>query len=891
MRGSLASIMEGVRSALMETTPPAAEPHPASWTNALVLGVQQLVTTLRAPGAGGVSIEAMVAAQEAMKASMTSLSAEAVSLTHAARAVSTGAAAGELPAGLSGLLQICLALVAMIVAAVPKRDWKQHAESAPATSGDHVPLRYNVEELQAYFSKRPAIVVQRNAAVLTQLSAFTVAILADWQIGKWEANMPARAKWIRQIMEGLGPAYIKIAQQLSTRVDVIPQVYINELQRLQDNVKVFPTVEARRVLEEGLGRPVDTVFEWLSEDPIAAASLGQVYRGKLRAEWGGSEVAVKVQRPGALESAALDIFVMRRAAILFSMIPGMSDKWAEALDDWASRFFQEMDYQLEAYNTMTFKKHMEGLSGIMVATVYPELTSRKIIVTQWIEGERLADSKTEDVKALCGTLLNCYLIQLLETGLLHADPHPGNLMRTPDGKIVILDFGLMTEVTEDQRIALVEYIAHLTMEDWEGVASDLEKLGFFPEGTKLPPGAEKVIAPVMQLMMGQLVQGGGLGKLNILGLTSQLKDVSINYKLAIPPYFALVIRAFSVIEGIALKVDPKYAIVQECMPYMSRRLLTDNNPRMRAALHKLLYGNSTRLDVDRLAKMISSFTNFSTAPVDTPLATGPTFSAAASSNSNVPARRRDGTLLSGLLTGGADEPVLTEPMKEVLKVVFSKDGSYAQEILVDEAVAAIDAMSREAMGETLRLVTASATTMAALRSVEALGPLRAMLLPLPLPMDMMQSMQPAVALSNEDKQALNTIRALLDLLVPGPGSAGPNVAGMGVRAVRTMGEVAPLLPELLPGLQVTLEMFMRQLVRRMALRLAEDLDTAAKVQAQQRATTAAQGGQYYSPGMTFAQQQAAMQQMGLGGGQAMMGQQAPSPRNPPSPSPRGSSYF
>ncbi len=160
------------------------------------------------------------------------------------------------------------------------------------------------------------------------------------------------------------------------------------------------------MLEEGLQQPVDAVFDWLSEEPIAAASLGQVYRGKLRDELGGAEVAVKVQRPGSLESAALDIFVMRRSAVLFSQIPGMSDKWASALDDWAVRFFQEMDYELEAHNTMTFKRHMAGLEGVRVATVYPQLTSRRVIVTEWIEvraahGRDLGHGGNEDLAAWC----------------------------------------------------------------------------------------------------------------------------------------------------------------------------------------------------------------------------------------------------------------------------------------------------------------------------------------------------------------------------------------------------------------------------------------------------------------------------------------------------------
>ncbi|GFH09697.1 eyespot assembly protein, ABC1 kinase family [Haematococcus lacustris] len=780
LQHSLASLTGALQSTLTDYAI-SSQASPVPWTNALVLGVQQLVTTLYAPGAGHASIEAMVAAQEAMQLTLASAAAEASGLVRAAGLLGNGAVLGEMPAGLAGLMQFAMALVALLVASVPR-----NAASANTTDVDALPLRYDPAALRSYYSKHPVMVLQRNSEVVSQLVTFCVAILADWRLGKWEANMPARAQWSREIIQAMGPAFIKIAQMVSTRVDIMPEVYLKEFSVLQDKVATFSTVEARIVLEEGLGCPVDSVFEWLSEEPIAAASLGQVYRGMLRPEWGGCE------RPGALERVSLDIHIMRQAAQLFSQLPGMSDSWALALDDWAVRFFQEMDYQLEAHNTISFKQSIAGLQGVRVATVHQELTSRKVIVTEWIEasggvspqrapggrgmagqpgdraslgtsitklpspappcqaapgevrasgfacaglhwlqGERLADSTASDVKALCSTLLNCYLIQLLETGLLHADPHPGNLMRTADGKIVILDFGLITEVSEDQRIALVEFIAHLTVEDWEGVALDLVKLGFMPDG--MPPEILPHIAPVMEKVMGQLVKGGGLRNgISVTGIAAELSGAALNYKLCVPPYFALVVRAFCVIEGIALKVDPNYAIVQECMPYMSRRLLSDNNPRMRAALRQLLYGTGSRLDVARLSRMVSSFSSFTTAGAEAEPAAGLLGDGSAQAQA-----AEHGSVLGSLLHGGPEEqgPVLNDALKDMLKLVFSKDGNYAQEILVEEAVAAVDAMSREAIGEALRLVAGTATSLAALRGMEALGPLRAMLMPLPLPVE------------------------------------------------------------------------------------------------------------------------------------------------------------
>ena len=210
---------------------------------------------------------------------------------------------------------------------------------------------------------------------------------------------------------------------------------------------------------------MSALFSELSPSPVAAASLGQVYRGRLRSELGGHEAAVKVCRPGVRESVALDLHVMRSVALAASAVPGAGSDWVGLLDEWAARFFDEMEYEREAETQAMFRGQMEvqGLlaAGIVVPEVYR--AAPQVLVTEWIEGEKLAESTASDVRELCSTLLSCYLIQLLETGCLHSDPHPGNLLRTRDGKIAILDFGLVTQIAPDYGLALMEYIAHLSV--------------------------------------------------------------------------------------------------------------------------------------------------------------------------------------------------------------------------------------------------------------------------------------------------------------------------------------------------------------------------------------------------------------------------------------------
>jgi aarF domain-containing kinase len=187
------------------------------------------------------------------------------------------------------------------------------------------------------------------------------------------------------------------------------------------------------------------------------------------------------------------------------------------------------------------------------------------------------------------------------------------------------------------------------------------------------PEAAEHIKPLLKQVMGKILHGGGLGKagLDFTSLYLSLQGVAMSYQLCIPPYFTNVLRAFGTLEGIVLKVDPDYSIVHECMPYLSRRLLTDNNPRMRAALRQLLYGDGQRLDVERLQSLISSFSNFST-------------STSSSSSTNSSSRSayafEERVKGSTRFAAGSEGPVLNETMREALKVVFAKDGSYAQEV-------------------------------------------------------------------------------------------------------------------------------------------------------------------------------------------------------------------
>ena len=226
-----------------------------------------------------------------------------------------------------------------------------------------------------------------------------------------------------KLVSDLGPTFIKIGQALSTRTDLLPAKYAKGLTGLQDKVPPFSGELGRQVIESELNITIDDVFSELSLQPVASASIGQVYRGRLRST--GEEVAVKVQRPAVLSNVALDLHMLRSFAPMYQKSKDMNTDLEGLVDAWGEGFINELDYTKEAEYTTEFSKAMKerGLDAVFAPEVVEELSSIHILTTKWVIGQRLADSDADDVPRLCGVALNAYLTMLLDTGVLHCDPH------------------------------------------------------------------------------------------------------------------------------------------------------------------------------------------------------------------------------------------------------------------------------------------------------------------------------------------------------------------------------------------------------------------------------------------------------------------------------------
>ncbi|KAL9242110.1 hypothetical protein vseg_016143 [Gypsophila vaccaria] len=446
---------------------------------------------------------------------------------------------------------------------------------------------YSPEMLTTKYGSRPTRVLQRTSEILFGLGSFAFKLWLDKQNNQIDLNKTLRATQLRKIFTSLGPTFVKIGQGLSTRPDICPPEYLEELSQLQDDLPTFSNAEAFGCIETELGFPLEDVYSFISPNPIAAASLGQVYKAQLK--YSGQTVAVKVQRPGIEEAIGLDFYLIRGIAHLINKYVDIITSDVVALvDEFGRRVYQELNYVQEGKNARRFKKLYTDKADVFVPDIFWDYTSSKVLTMEWVNGVKLSEqvaieSQGLNVLDLVNTGIQCSLRQLLEYGYFHADPHPGNLLATPDGKLAFIDFGMMSETPEEARYAIIGHVVHLVNRDYEAMARDYYALKFLSPDVDVSP-----IVPALRGFFDDALNST-VSELNFKTLVDGLGAVFYQYPFNVPAYYALILRSLTVLEGLALNADPNFKVLAASYPYFAKRLLTDQNPYLRDALIELLF--------------------------------------------------------------------------------------------------------------------------------------------------------------------------------------------------------------------------------------------------------------------------------------------------------------
>ncbi|MBA3335488.1 MAG: AarF/ABC1/UbiB kinase family protein [Acidobacteria bacterium] len=421
-----------------------------------------------------------------------------------------------------------------------------------------------------------------------------------------EINHEKQAVWLKENLIELGPTFIKIGQSLGTRADLLPLPFVKALGELQDNVPSFPNEIAFARIEKELGRKINEVYAEFDVEPIAAASLGQVYRAKL---FTGEEVAVKVQRPNLNATIKGDIEILRKVAKFAERFPSLNENadWAGMLREFDETIHEEMDYSAEGKNAERFRESFKEWTNVHVPTIYWNATSEKVLTMEFINGDKVVELEKLKARGVSPEkvnrlLIKTYLKQLLEDGFFHADPHPGNLLVMPDGRLAFFDFGMVGRISPQLQSKMIDAFFHVVAKDPAGIAQDLIDLDFMKPGTN-PDAVRPVVEKMFEFHLNLKLKD-----VNFKELTYDLADVMYDYPFRLPSNFTYIMRALMTLEGIGIITDPEFNFFETAKPYAKEFMFKREGKDLRKLLTDKLLGRGAdgKVDLDRtwkLAKM------------------------------------------------------------------------------------------------------------------------------------------------------------------------------------------------------------------------------------------------------------------------------------------------
>ena len=376
-----------------------------------------------------------------------------------------------------------------------------------------------------------------------------------------------RAERLLDSLLTLGPTFIKLGQLLSTRPDVLPPAYISVLAKLQDDVPPAPWADAEVVVREEIGA-VTEEFDSFDTEPISGASLGQVYRATLD----GEEVAVKVRRPGIEDLVAADLRVIQWSLpiLLFFVSDAQSFSLENLADEFDRTIREEMDYEREARMLTEIKSNFEDDDTIAIPPVVESHSGPRVLTMQYLPGTKIDDVDELDAAGLdrselAENLQRAYLQMIIEDGVFHADPHPGNLAVQDDGTIVFYDFGMSGRVDEFVQDKIVDFYIAVANQDIDAILDALISIG-----TLSPEADREVMGDVMELAIAD-ARGEDIEQYRVQQIIGQIEDSIYEFPFRLPKNLALVLRVATVVEGVCVTLDPGFDFIDVATTYLTEQ--------------------------------------------------------------------------------------------------------------------------------------------------------------------------------------------------------------------------------------------------------------------------------------------------------------------------------
>lgn len=440
----------------------------------------------------------------------------------------------------------------------------------------------NEESTPGYYSRYRTII-----AVLVKYGFEDLVAHSGFNSKGWRRLFPKRGgtsvlvttryERIRMVCEELGPTFVKFAQIISNRPDLLPQDLIIELEKLQDNVPPFSEDLVLQKIEREFDKSLDTMFRHIDTTPIASASLSQVHRAVLVT---GEEVALKVQRPGIRKVITADIAILKDIAVLASKrFPEVAlMRPLELIDTFERAMRKELNFIVEASSIKRFTNNFEGESDIYIPKVYSQYSSSKVLCLEYIDGVKI--SNLEAIKAmdidtmwLAKRGVELYFKQIFEHGFFHADPHPGNLFVLKNKKICFLDFGMMGTILPADQEILADLIYYIAKKDARKLTLTIQRLA------KDQPirNIEDFEYEVQDFL--EAVNVVSIDDVEVEEVVNGLKDVMYRYNLGIPRNLHLLLKALVMIEGVGMHLDPNYKVMDDLQPYAKKIFARKYDPR------------------------------------------------------------------------------------------------------------------------------------------------------------------------------------------------------------------------------------------------------------------------------------------------------------------------